>query len=112
MTEHEERQWAMLAHFGGVLAIFPVVALLPSLIIYSIYQGRSDFVRDQAREALNFQLTVLIAYVVARILAALPLLPNLVVLVWVFSLVFSIIAGRAAYTGQRYRYPFTFRFLS
>jgi uncharacterized Tic20 family protein len=109
---NEERQWALFAHLGGVLAIFPVVHLLPALVIYAIYQSRSDYIRDQAQEALNFQIVVLIAFFTARILNALPLFPDLVVLVWLFSLVFSVMAAVAAGRGERYRYPLTYRFLS
>lgn len=112
LGEADQRQWAMLAHLGGVLAIVPVLALLPSVLIYAIYGSRGEFVRDQSREALNFQITVLIAYVVASILASLPGFPSLVLLVWAFSLVFSIIGAMAANRGQRYRYPLTFRFIS
>jgi len=108
----EERQWALFAHLGGVLAIFPVIHLLPSLLIFSIYQARSEFIRDQAREALNFQIVVLIAYFAARILNVIPLFPNLVVLVWLFSLVFSVLGAVAASRGERYRYPLTHRSLT
>jgi len=47
----------MIAHLGGVLAWFPILPLLPALVIYAMYARRSDFIRDQAREAINFQLT-------------------------------------------------------
>jgi len=108
----EERQWALFAHLGGVLAIFPVIHLLPALVIYAMYQSRSEFVRDQAREALNFQIVIFIAYFGARILNVLPFFPNLVFLVWLFSLIFSVIAAVSAGRGDRYRYPFTHRFLT
>ena len=108
----EERQWALFAHLGGVLAIFPVIHLVPALVIYSVYRKRSEFVRDQAREAVNFQIVVLIALVAAWIINHLPLLPNLVALVWIFSLVFSVLGAIAASQGDRYRYPLTHRFLT
>jgi uncharacterized protein len=107
----EERQWALFAHLGGVLAIFPLIHLLPALLIFVIYRSRSAFVQDQAREALNFQIVVLIAFFAARILNALPLFPNLIILVWLFSLVFSVLAAVAAGKGELYRYPLTHRFL-
>lgn len=110
--EQEERQWALFAHLGGVLAIFPVVHLLPALAILSIYRTRSDFIQDQAREALNFQIVILIAFFVAKILDVLPLFPNLVWLVWLFSLIFSVLAAVASSRGERYRYPLTYRFLA
>ena len=108
----EEQQWALFAHLGGVLAIFPIIHLLPALLIFAVYGSRSEFVKDQAREALNFQLVVLIAYFAARILNVIPLFPNLVVLVWLFSLIFSVVAAVAASKGTRYRYPITYRFLT
>lgn len=107
----DERQLVLFAHLGGVLAIFPIVHLIPALVIYLLFQSRSEIIRDQAREALNFQIVVLIAFFAARILNVLPLFPNLVPLVWVFSLVFSVIAAVAASRGTRYRYPLTYRFL-
>jgi uncharacterized Tic20 family protein len=95
-----------------VLAIFPVIPLIPALVIYSVYRGRSEFVRNQSAEALNFQIVILIAYVVARILDHVPLFPNLVILVWIFSLVFAVIGAAAAARGDRYKYPITYRFIS
>jgi uncharacterized Tic20 family protein len=112
LNEGDQKQWAMIAHLGGVLAIVPVIALLPSLLIYAIYGSRGDFLKDQSREALNFQITVLIVYVIARVLSTLPPFPSLTLLVWAFSLVFSIIGAMAANGGQRYRYPLTFRFIN
>jgi uncharacterized Tic20 family protein len=111
-TQQEQRQWSMLAHLGGVLALWPVVPMIPALVIFSIYASRDEYIKDQAREALNFQIVVLILYVIARILGALPLFPNLVVLVWIFSLIFSVLGAVAAGRGHRYRYPLTYRFLS
>jgi hypothetical protein len=40
LSHGEQRQWAMIAHLGGVLAIVPVIALLPSLLIFAAYGSR------------------------------------------------------------------------
>jgi uncharacterized Tic20 family protein len=96
---------------GGVLAFFPVAHLIPALVIFTTYGKRSVYALDQAREALNFQIVVLIAYFLARILGSLPLFPSLVWMVWLFSLVFAVIGAAAAGQGRRYRYPITYRFL-
>jgi len=102
----------MLAHLGGVLALWPVVPMLPALVIFSIYLSKDEYVRDQAREALNFQIVVLIAYIAVRILDSLPFFPDLIWVVWLFSLIFAVIGAVAAGRGDRYRYPLTYRFLS
>jgi uncharacterized Tic20 family protein len=89
-----------------------LIHLLPAAVIFAAHQSRSEFIRDQAREALNFQIVILIAFFAARILNWLPFFPNLVALVWMFSLVFSVLAAMAASRGERYRYPLTYRFLT
>ena len=112
LATQEQQQWSLFAHLGGVLAIFPLIHLLPAAMIFAVYGPRSDFVKDQAREALNFQICVLIAFFVARILNVLPFFPNLTWAVWLFSLVFSVLAAVSASKGNRYRYPITHRFLT
>jgi uncharacterized Tic20 family protein len=111
-SAQEQRQWAMLAHLGGVLAIWPVIPLIPALAIFSIYLRKDEYIKDQAQEALNFQIVVLIAWIAARILDSLPFFPDLTILVWVFSLIFAVIGAVAAGRGQRFRYPLTYRFLT
>jgi uncharacterized protein len=111
LRPEEERQYAMFAHLGGILGI------LPSLIIYLVFKDRGPFVKDQAREALNFQITMLFAYVAAVVLtifisivAWTPVSLNWIV--WILSVVFSVIGGMAANRGETYRYPFAVRLVS
>ena len=98
----EERTWSLLSHLGGILFGF-----LPSLVIWLVFKGRGPFLEDQAKEALNFQITVTIAAIAAFVLSfVIPFLPFLV---WVAALVFCILAAVAAQKGQWYRYPVTLR---
>jgi uncharacterized Tic20 family protein len=108
----EERMWATLAHLGGLLAVYPPIGVLPCLLIFLTYRRRSTFVRDQALEAMNFQIAVLIAGVAARILAVLLIPGWTFVLVWIVSAICSVLGGVAANRGERYRYPWTFRFIT
>jgi len=77
--------------------------------VWAIYKDRDEFVKDQSTEALNFQITVLIGYVASSVLTAVYIGALLFPLVWIVSLVFSIIGGLAANKGERYRYPFALR---
>ena len=106
LTDAEQRQWAMFSHLGGIVLWF-----IAPLIIWLMYKERGRFVEEQAKEALNFQILVAIVGVVAFILTlvTLGLASPLFFLLWVFMLVFSIIAGMAANKGQAYRYPVTLR---
>lgn len=119
LTESDDKLWASLAHFGGVLYI------LPSLIIYLVLKDRGPRTRVEAKEALNWQITFLIGWVALLILtsiidAVLILTPaaGLVVLLgtlpalwWVVNVIFSIIGGVKVQQGGSYRYPFSFRFV-
>jgi uncharacterized Tic20 family protein len=102
----DEKTMAMIAHGGGVVAGF-----IPALIIYLTKGTESAWVKEQALEALNFQITVAIAvaasFVLMFVLIGLLLLP----VVLLASLVFSIMGAIAANNGQAYRYPVTLRLI-
>jgi len=106
----DEKTWALIAHFGGIIVGFiaPLVALL-------VKGNDSPTVRAHAVEALNFQITWNVALIVGQILAvctafftagALFFLP---LLAWAVIVIFSVIAGLKANEGQLYHYPVTVR---
>jgi uncharacterized Tic20 family protein len=109
VSPQDERMWSMLAHIGTIL-----IGVIAPLITYLMYKDRSAFVKQQSAESLNFQITMLIAYVVSWIVAGITfgLLFFLPILVWVANLVLVIIAGMAANKGENYRYPFALRMVS
>lgn len=98
---------AMLAHLLGVLTWF-----VGPLVVYLAKKDESPYVRDQAAEALNFQLTLMIGYVVSWILAFVLIGFILMFVVWIGSIIFMIIAAIAANRGENYRYPMNIRFVS
>jgi len=104
-ASEDEKMFAMLAHFSGIL-----LSVLGPWAMWVFKRDSLPFVDDQAREALNFQITILLAYVVCTVLALiLPLLMLLYFPIWLFALIFAFIAGFAANRGERYRYPLTWR---
>ncbi len=112
MPSAEEKQWAMFAHLSTLSGfIIPFGNILGPLIIWQIKKNEMPFVDDQGKEALNFQITVLIAALVAAVLTmvliGLLLLP-IIVIGWI---VLSIMAGMKANNGEAYRYPFTLRLI-
>jgi uncharacterized protein len=106
----DEKTWALLAHFGGIIVGFiaPLVAMLAK-------GNESPTVKAHAVEALNFQITwnvaVLLGWVVAICTA--PITFGLLFILpfgaAVVIVVFSIIAGLKANEGQIYQYPMTIR---
>ncbi len=106
----QARTWAMLAHLGGVLA-YVWAGWVPALVIWLVHRERRSVAADEARVALNFQLTVLIGLVVCAIVRAIPVIG---VVGWlgfialsIVSLVLSILAALAVQRGGSYRYPFS-----
>ncbi|QHC66967.1 DUF4870 domain-containing protein [Rathayibacter sp. VKM Ac-2759] len=109
LTESEDRQWASFAHLGGILSF------LPSLIIWLVFKERGRFTEEEAKEALNFQITLLGVHVIAWILSA-TLVGAIVgipldLAAWVVSIVFSILGFLKAKDGTPYRYPFAVRLI-
>jgi uncharacterized protein len=128
LTEAEDKQWAGLSHLLGILGI------LPSLIIFLVFKDRGARTRVESKEALNWQITVLAAYIilwiVVGILSAiltgvafasnsygaasamlsiaglLYLIPGIV---WVINIIFSIVGFTKVNAGGSYRYPFAIR---
>lgn len=104
LVSRDERLWALFAHLGGLAT----TVILP-LIVYIVKKDDSDFVAEQAREALNFQMTVLlVGYVSTVIVCAAPLLVGIVVL---FDFIFCLVGTIRAYDGNRYRYPLSIRLI-
>lgn len=100
LSEKDQRLWATLVHIGGV-----VVSFWAALIGYLVLKDRGDFVREHTKTALNFQLTILIAYFVSSFLMIAFIGFLLLPAVWVVSIIFSIMAAMAANKGEAYVYP-------
>lgn len=119
LTPAEDKQWASFAHFGGLLWI------LPSLIIFLVFKDRGVLTKQESKEALNWQITFLIAFIVLQIIvtilsgiflasgayAVIGLLGFLPFLLWVVNAIFSILGGVKVQGGGAYRYPFNLRFI-
>ncbi|KRA51898.1 DUF4870 domain-containing protein [Pseudoxanthomonas sp. Root630] len=108
----EEKQWALFAHLSSLVGvIIPFGSVLGPLVIWLIKKDTLPFVDDQGKEALNFNITVAIAFVISAILMLVVIGLFLMVLVGIAWLVLTIIATIKASNGEAYRYPFTLRLI-
>jgi len=96
----------MLAHLGGI-----ILGFISGLVVWLIYKDRDQFVSDQAKEALNFQITLLIGYVISWVLMFVLIGFVTYFLIWIAAIIFCIIGGMAANKGQLYRYPWALRLI-
>jgi len=101
-----DKNLAVLTHLGGILFSF-----IPSLIVWLLKKD-NPYVSDQAREALNFQITLLIAWVVSYILMFILIGFLLMAVIWLANIILCILAAVATSKGETYRYPFTLRLIS
>ncbi|MFV9672552.1 MAG: DUF4870 domain-containing protein [Acidimicrobiia bacterium] len=104
----ESRGWATAAH------LIPLIGLgfIAPLVIWLMKRDEDPFVGYHAREALNFQISLII-YVIGSIILMLVLIGFILIFVVpIFALVVMIIAGIKAANGEFYRYPLTLRFVT
>lgn len=115
MTEEQARGWAMLCHIGTLPAlIIPAGNIIVPLVLWIVKKDESDFVDDQGKESLNFQISLTIYLILAGFLAILGMVTLskiLMFLIGAFGIVCVITATIKAHRGERYRYPFSMRFV-
>jgi uncharacterized Tic20 family protein len=100
----EAKNMAMLAHILGFFT-----SVIGPLIIWLMKKDEHPYIEQQAREALNFQITVLIAGAVAGVLTLVCVGVILAVIIPIVDIIFCIMAAVAASNGKDYRYPFALR---
>lgn len=106
LSPADEKLWATLIHVGGI-----VLGFIAPLVGYLVLKDRSAFVRDNARNALNFQILIAIAYVAGIILSVIVIGLLVVIAAGILSVVFSIMGAIAANRGEVYKYPLTVNFI-
>jgi hypothetical protein len=107
VPSNDEKNIATITHLGGILFSF-----IPALIVFLLKKDDSEFIRVQAREALNFQITLLLAQFVAYVLIFVLVGFLLLGLIWLFNIVICIIAAISSSRGVHYHYPFTLRLIN
>jgi len=107
VPSNDDKNIATITHLGGT-----VFSFVPALIVWILKKDDSEFIADQAKEALNFQISVILAQFVAWILAWILIGFVFMFIIWVFNIVFCIIAAISTSKGETYRYPFSLRLIN
>ena len=103
----DDKNIATVTHLGGT-----VFSFVPGLLVWILKKDDSAYLADQAKEALNFQITILIASFAAAILMWLLIGFILLPIVWLLNVVFCIIAAISTSKGETYRYPLCLRLIN
>ena len=107
----QERLWGMLAHLLSFVAAYLFLGFVAPLIIMLVFGPRSAFVRANAVESLNFNLSWLLYGIIGVILAFVLVGFVVLIVLAIAYLVLVIVASVKANNGQVYRYPATIRFV-
>jgi len=111
--DKDARMWAMICHLAALAGlVVPVVGcIVGPLVVWQIKKEEFPFVDEQGKEAVNFQISMLIYGIVAGLLCfacvGVVLLPAVVI----FDFIFMLIAAVKANDGYHYRYPLSIRFI-
>ena len=108
LSESDDKMFCILSHILGI-----VVGFVAPLLFWLLKKDESPAVEAHAKEALNFQITLMIAYVACVVLAGVTcgILSPLIFVPIVYNVVMCIIATMKANEGKLYRYPFTLRLI-
>jgi len=106
-VNRQDKTVAILVHLGGLF-----FSWLAPLIVYLVKKGSNeDFTVHNAREALNFQLTLLVAYFVCFVLSFILIGLFLFWVTMLANLILCVMAAVKASNGVDYRYPMSIRFV-
>lgn len=116
----QQRQWAMFAHLSALLGALLTAGwgcFVGPLVIWLVKKDTMPLVDDQAKEALNFNITVAGVGVVLALISVMTFGIGLIIAIpvgialFIAWLVLTIIAGMKANEGVAYRYPFALRLI-
>lgn len=107
-VSQEDKTMALIGHISGIVAGF-----IGPLIIWLINKDKTgkEWLNGQAKEALNFQITVAIAWIIAIALSVLLIGFLLYPVILIGNIILCIMAGMKANEGVDYRYPFAIRLI-
>jgi len=112
LVPSEDRNWALAAHIGGILAAYVALGFIAPLIVLLVRGNQSPFVRRHAVESLNFHIFVAVLSVVSAVLVFVGIGIIMLVVLGLYYLVAVILGTVAAANGREFRYPVTVRLIS
>lgn len=104
----ESRGWAVAAHLLPFLGL----SFVGPLIVWLIKREDDPFVEEHSREALNFQISVLIYGIISAFLILLIIGIFMLFALAIFAFVAAVVAAVKAANGDDFRYPLTIRLVN
>ncbi|MDP4267767.1 MAG: DUF4870 domain-containing protein [Bacteroidota bacterium] len=102
-AQQNESTILSLTHASGIFFGF----IIP-IIIFIVKKDGSEYFNAQIKEALNFQITIGIAFFASEIILG-GLILFITPIIYITDLVFCIVAAIAVSKGKDYKYPIALR---
>ncbi|MBW2469340.1 MAG: DUF4870 domain-containing protein [Deltaproteobacteria bacterium] len=102
--------WAHISTFCSM--IVPLGNFIGPFVVWQLKKNESELVADQAKEALNFQISLFIYMLISAVLMLIIIGIFLLIGFAIFGLIMVIVAGVKANQGEFYRYPMCLRLIS
>jgi hypothetical protein len=107
-----ERDWAMFTHLAAFVGfLIPFGNIVGPLVVWLLKKDEMPFVNDQGKEALNFQITLMVAALIAVVLCFLVIGFLLLPVIAIAGIVLPIVGAIRASEGRLYRYPYALRLI-
>ena len=112
VADKEQRTWAMFCHLSALAGLlFPFGSVIGPLIVWLVKKEEMPLVAEHGRKSLNFQLTMMIAYIVCFMLMFVVIGVILLPLVALFSLIMVVVSAIKANDGKEVKYPMAIEFI-
>jgi uncharacterized protein len=108
----QERLWAMLSHLLSFVAAYLFLGFVAPLVVLLVFGQRSAFVRANAVESLNFNLSWLLYAIISVVLLIVGIGILLLLALGIAYVILIVLASIRANSGQLYRYPLTIRLIN
>ena len=105
LPKGNDKIWGILCHLSAIIG----VGFILPLVVFLAMKGESEYVTNNAREALNFHISILIYCLCCLPLILIIIGVPLIILIGLGSLVLAILAAIKASEGGCYHYPLTIR---
>lgn len=121
MITQNDKNYSALIHFSGFAGyFFPLGNFIMPLILWSIKKEESNFIYEHGKNAVNFQLSLLIyTFLLALLIIPITILTlglGLIAVIlaiipaFLLSIILVVSACIKALNGEPYDYPFTIEF--
>lgn len=113
IIDEKEKTWGMLTHLLALSLIIgiPFGNIIGPLVVYLVKKDEYEFVKEQGREVLNFQITWTIIFIASTILIFVGIGFLMLIAFGIAWLVLVIVGTVTASGGVNYRYPLTINFI-